>query len=166
MGNHYGVAFFIDDRYRAAWAEFAEGSILKASERLLVHWTAAMRLGAEVKWHAFFQKAIVALNYRCNGEMQSYLTEEYLNNEVLKSKYADNCLPLWNKFLSDVSNLARNMPSDSPRKYTSPDVNASQSSLNAFAGTISPVNGRGKPESGDNLSDWVCNAKGCDKKVP
>ena len=170
--KHYHEKDLINDRRKTeailnvAWAEFAEGSILKASERLLVHWTAAMRLGAEVKWHAFFQKAIVALNYRCNGEMQSYLTEEYLNNEALKSKYADNCLPLWNKFLSDVSNLARNMPSDSPRKYTSPDVNASQSSLNAFAGTITPVKGKGKPESGDNLSDWVCNAKGCDKKVP
>ena len=43
------------------WAEFAEGPILKACKRLLVHWQAAMRLGAEVKWHAFFQKAIVAL---------------------------------------------------------------------------------------------------------
>jgi hypothetical protein len=61
-----------------------------------------MRLGSEVKWHAFFQKAIVALNYRCNGEMQSYLTDEYLNNEALKAKYSDNCLPLWNKFISDA----------------------------------------------------------------
>ena len=49
------------------------------------------------------QKAIIALNDRCNGEMQSFLTEEYLNNEKLKEQYADNCLPLWNKFLSDVS---------------------------------------------------------------
>ena len=45
--------------------------------------------------------------------------DEYLNNEKLKDQYADNCLPLWNKFLSDVQNIARNMSTDSPKKYSS-----------------------------------------------
>ena len=167
--KHYHEKNLINDRRKneailnVAWAEFADGPILKACERLLVHWQAAMRLGSEVKWHAFFQKAIVALNDRCNGEMQSFLTEEYLNNEKLKAQYADNCLPLWNKFLSDVSNIARNLSSDSPKKYTSQDVEASKSSLNAFAGTIQPTQSKG---SGSNvqsgpMSDWVCNAQGC-----
>ena len=102
-----------------AWAEFAEGPITKACDRLLVHWQAAMRLGSEIKWHAFIQKSIVALNDRCGGPMQSFLTDEYLNNEKLKDQYADNCLPLWNKFLSDVQNIARNMSTDSPKKYSS-----------------------------------------------
>jgi hypothetical protein len=171
--KHYHEKDLINDRRKTeailnvAWAEFAEGSILKACERLLVHWQVAMRLGSEVKWHAFFQKAIVALNYRCNGEMQSYLTDEYLNNEALKAKYSDNCLPLWNKFISDVSNLARNMQSDCPKKYTSVDVGASQSSLNAFAGTISPIAGKEKFNTqGDAMSNWVCNAEGCSNCVP
>ena len=122
-----------------AWSEFSEGSIIKACERLLVHWQTAMHLGSEIKWHAFLQKAVVALNDRCGGEMQMYLTQEYLNNEKLKTQYANNCLPLWNKFLSDVMNKARNMSSDSPKKYNSPDVAASKQSLNAFAGYIQPV---------------------------
>ena len=75
--KHYHEKNLISDRRKSeailnvAWAEFAEGPILKACDRLLVHWQAGMRLGSEVKWHAFFQKAIVALNDRCNGEMQS-----------------------------------------------------------------------------------------------
>ena len=51
------------------------------------------------------------------GFSTSMLTDEYLNNEKLKEQYADNCLPLWNKFLSDVSNIARNLSSDSPKVY-------------------------------------------------
>ena len=82
--QHYHEKNLLSDRRKCeailnvAWAEFAEGPILKACERLLVHWQAAMRLGAEVKWHAFFQKAIVALNDRCGGTMQTTLTKEYL----------------------------------------------------------------------------------------
>ena len=166
--KHYHEKDLIHDRRKneailnVAWAEFADGPILKACERLLVHWQAAMRLGSEVKWHAFMQKAIVALNDRCNGEMQRFLTDEYLNSEKLKSQYADNCLPLWNKFLSDVSNIARSMSSDSPKKYASPDVEASKSSLNAFAGTIKPAQAQTKVSiQGGPMSDWVCNAKDC-----
>eukprot|EP01043_Picozoa_sp_COSAG02_P053470 COSAG02_NODE_5907_length_3944_cov_7.939922_1_plen_154_part_00 len=54
--KHYHEKDLINDRRKTeailnvAWAEFAEGSILKASERLLVHWTAAMRLGAGKGW--------------------------------------------------------------------------------------------------------------------
>lgn len=166
--KHYHEKDLIHDRRKneailnVAWAEFADGPILKACERLLVHWQAAMRLGSEVKWHAFMQKAIVALNDRCNGEMQRFLTDEYLNNEKLKAQYADNCLPLWNKFLSDVSNIARSMSSDSPKKYASPDVAASKSSLNAFAGTIEPAQAQPKVNiQAGPMSDWVCNAKDC-----
>jgi hypothetical protein len=171
--KHYHEKNLLSDRRKneailnVAWAEFADGPILKACERLLVHWQAAMRLGSEVKWHAFMQKAIVALNDRCNGEMQSFLTQEYLLNEKLKSQYADNCLPLWNKFLSDVSNIARNLSSDSPKKYASADVEASKSSLNAFAGTIKPVQPKtsGSSIQDGPASDWVCNAQGCNGKI-
>jgi len=121
----------------------------------------------KIKWHAFIQKSIVALNDRCGGPMQSFLTDEYLNNEKLKDQYADNCLPLWNKFLSDVQNIARNMSTDSPKKYSSADVDASKSSLNAFAGTINQGSGdRKQSSSGSNeLSDWVCKEKNCSKCI-
>eukprot|EP01043_Picozoa_sp_COSAG02_P084117 COSAG02_NODE_22006_length_767_cov_0.902695_1_plen_127_part_00 len=42
--------------------------------------------------------------------MQSFLTDEYLNNEKLKDQYADNCLPLWNKFLSTPLRAALSPP--------------------------------------------------------
>ena len=70
-----------------AWAEFAEGSIVKAGERLLVHWQKAMPLGAEVKWQSFMQEAILCLKDRCGGEMDSFLRENYLDNEALKAQY-------------------------------------------------------------------------------
>ena len=167
--KHYHEKELINDRRKmeailnVAWAEFSEGSIVKACERLLVHWQDAMHLGAEVKWHAFFQKSIVALKDRCNADMQSFLTTEYLNNEVLKAQYADNCLPLWNKFLSDVMSIARNMSNDSPKKYSSPDVAASKSSLNAFAGSIKPKQSSDGKDS--EIGSWVCNAQGCSKGV-
>ena len=166
--KHYHEKDILNDRRKneailgLAWSEFAEGSILKACERLLVHWQEAMHLGSEVKWHAFFQKSIVSLNDRCEGEMRSYLTQEYLNNEILKAKYADNCLPLWNKFIADVSSIARNMPNDNPKKYNSPEVAASKSSLHAFAGTMKPPSGGG---NGNETGDWVCGAKDCSECI-
>ena len=172
--KHYHEKDIINDRRKneailgLAWSEFAEGSILKACERLLVHWQEAMHLGSEVKWHAFFQKSIVSLNDRCEGEMRQHLTKEYLNNEELKAKYADNCLPLWNKFISDVSAQARNMSNDNPKKYNSPEVAASKSSLHAFAGTMRPpyAGGNGKDHGNDvKLSDWLCGAKDCSEHI-
>ena len=171
--KHYHEKDIINDRRKneailgLAWSEFAEGPILKACERLLVHWQEAMHLGSEVKWHAFFQKSIVSLNDRCEGEMRRQLTSEYLNNEPLKAKYADNCLPLWNKFISDVSAQARNMSNDNPKKYNSPEVAASKSSLHAFAGTMRPPSGGGKGKENHevSLSDWVCGAKDCSEFV-
>ena len=147
---NYHEKNLIDDRRKmeavlnVAWAEFSEGSIVKAGERLLVHWQAAMPLGAEVKWQSFMQESILCLIDRCGGEMESFLRKNYLDNEGLKSQYDHNCLPLWSKFIADVLNIARNLSSDSPKKYTSPKVNASKSSLKAFAGTVVNDN------SGDN----------------
>ena len=54
------------------------------------------------------------------------------------------------------------MSSDSPKKYASPDVAASKSSLNAFAGTIEPAQAQPKVNiQAGPMSDWVCNAKDC-----
>eukprot|EP01043_Picozoa_sp_COSAG02_P056481 COSAG02_NODE_6701_length_3413_cov_30.264937_3_plen_78_part_00 len=50
--KHYHEKNLIEDRRKCeailnvAWAEFAEGPITKACDRLLVHWQAAMRLGS------------------------------------------------------------------------------------------------------------------------
>ena len=70
-----------------AWAEFSEGSIIKAGERLLVHWQAAMPLNAEVKWQAFMQESILCLIERCGGEMDAFLRKNYLDRVVLARKY-------------------------------------------------------------------------------
>ena len=162
--QHYHEKELRDDRRRmeailnVAWVELCEGSIIKACERLLAHWKKAMPLGAIVPWHAFMQKSIIALRTRCGGDMHTHLTQNYLDNESLKETYSANCLPVWNKYLSDVMNLARNLQSDSPSKFSSSEVQASRSTLTAFAGTIED---KGQGE----LSDWKCCAKDCDGNV-
>eukprot|EP01043_Picozoa_sp_COSAG02_P008114 COSAG02_NODE_253_length_26942_cov_80.561152_6_plen_129_part_00 len=120
-----------------------------------------MTVGAEVKWQSFMQESILCLIERCGGEMDTFLRKNYLDNEGLKSKYDHNCLPLWSKFIADVMSIARNMSSDSPKKYTSPKVNASKSSLKAFAGTVVDDNSNGEHPP----SDWICKAQGCSNKI-
>ena len=93
--------------------------------------------------------------------MEAFLRKNYLDNEGLKTQYDQNCLPLWSKFIADVMSIARNMNSDSPKKYTSPKVSASKSSLKAFAGTVS----NDTPSDNNAPSDWTCRAQGCTNKI-
>ena len=57
-------------------------------------------------------------------------------------------------------------PNDNPKKYNSPEVAASKSSLHAFEGTIRPPPGGGNGKDHDvKLSDWVRGAKDCSEHI-
>jgi hypothetical protein len=124
---HYHEKNLTDKRCRSkaimqlAHSDFATGSLTAACEKLLVYWREATYLGVQVDWYSFMHLASTTIRFRCENTASAqaqFLTTNYIENEPLKKTYEHNCLPLINKWVSEIKNLVPNIAFTHTAEFT------------------------------------------------
>ena len=162
---HYHEKNLSDKRRRSkaimqlAHSDFATGSLNDACDRLLGYWREASYLNVQVDWYSFMHLACTTIRFRCENTASAqaqFLTTNYIENESLKKTYEHNCLPLINKWVSEIKNLVRNIPSDNLPPYINNQIDEATHAKAGYIRNRGGNDGGGGGSSDLATGTWTC----------